>query len=50
MLYEVITDEPSQGLAPKLVLEVFDTILKLKEEVGLTILLIEQNADRNNFV
>jgi branched-chain amino acid transport system ATP-binding protein len=41
----VMLDEPSQGLAPKLVLEVFDTILKLKEEIGLTILLIEQNAD-----
>jgi len=41
----IMLDEPSQGLAPKLVMEVFDTILKLKEEVGLTILLIEQNAD-----
>lgn len=41
----IMLDEPSQGLAPKLVHEVFDTILKLKEEVGLTILLIEQNAD-----
>ena len=41
----VMLDEPSQGLAPKLVLEVFDTILRLKEEVGLTILLVEQNAD-----
>jgi len=41
----IMLDEPSQGLAPKLVLEVFDTILKLKKEVGLTILLIEQNAE-----
>ena len=41
----IMLDEPSQGLAPKLVLEVFEAILKLKEEVGLTILLIEQNAD-----
>lgn len=41
----IMLDEPSQGLAPKLVLEVFETILKLKEEVGLTILLVEQNAD-----
>jgi len=41
----IMLDEPSQGLAPKLVLEVFETILKLKEEVGLTILLIEQNAE-----
>jgi branched-chain amino acid transport system ATP-binding protein len=41
----IMLDEPSQGLAPKLVLEVFETILRLREEVGLTILLIEQNAD-----
>lgn len=41
----ILLDEPSQGLAPKLVLEVFETILKLKEEMGLTILLVEQNAD-----
>jgi branched-chain amino acid transport system ATP-binding protein len=40
----ILLDEPSQGLAPKLVLEVFETIVKLKEEVGLTILLVEQNA------
>jgi branched-chain amino acid transport system ATP-binding protein len=41
----MMLDEPSQGLAPKLVGEVFDTIQKMKEEVGLTILLVEQNAD-----
>jgi len=40
----IMLDEPSQGLAPKLVGEVFETIEKLKEEVGLTILLVEQNA------
>ncbi len=41
----IMLDEPSQGLAPKLVGEVFDTIEKLKHDVGLTILLVEQNAD-----
>jgi branched-chain amino acid transport system ATP-binding protein len=41
----IMLDEPSQGLAPKLVGEVFETILKMKEEIGLTILLVEQNAD-----
>jgi branched-chain amino acid transport system ATP-binding protein len=40
----IMMDEPSQGLAPKLVMEIFETIEKLKEEVGLTILLVEQNA------
>jgi branched-chain amino acid transport system ATP-binding protein len=41
----VMLDEPSQGLAPLLVNEVFKTVQKMKEEVGLTILLVEQNAD-----
>jgi branched-chain amino acid transport system ATP-binding protein len=41
----MMLDEPSQGLAPLLVDEVFKTIQKMKEEVGLTILLVEQNAD-----
>ena len=40
----IMMDEPSQGLAPKLVNEIFETIEKMKEEVGLTILLVEQNA------
>jgi branched-chain amino acid transport system ATP-binding protein len=39
----LILDEPSLGLAPKLVLEVFETIKKLKDE-GLTMLLVEQNV------
>jgi branched-chain amino acid transport system ATP-binding protein len=41
----IMFDEPSQGLAPLLVLEVFKTIQKMKDEIGLTVLLIEQNAD-----
>ena len=41
----IMLDEPSQGLAPKLTHEVFETIQKLKEDVGLTILLVEQNVD-----
>jgi branched-chain amino acid transport system ATP-binding protein len=40
----IMMDEPSQGLAPKLILEIFETIERLKKEVGLTILLVEQNA------
>jgi len=39
----LMLDEPSLGLAPKIVGEVFETIIKLKEE-GITILLVEQNA------
>jgi len=41
----IMLDEPSQGLAPKLVGEVFDTVEKMKSEIGLTILLVEQNAE-----
>ncbi len=38
-----IIDEPSNGLAPRLVLEVFQKIKSLREQ-GITILLIEQNV------
>jgi len=41
----IMLDEPSQGLAPKLIGEVFETIIKLQAEVGLTILLVEQNVE-----
>ena len=41
----IMLDEPSQGLAPKLAEEVFETIQKLEAEVGLTILLVEQNVE-----
>lgn len=39
----LMLDEPSLGLAPKIVGEVFDIIERLKED-GITILLVEQNA------
>ena len=41
----ILLDEPSLGLAPKLVLEIFDTISRINEERGATILLVEQNAN-----
>ncbi len=41
----LMLDEPSQGLAPKLVAEVFTAIARLREERGLTILLVEQNVE-----
>lgn len=40
----LLLDEPSEGLAPVVVDEVFDVIARLRDEQGLTILLAEQNA------
>ena len=39
-------DEPSLGLAPLIVNEIFSTIVKLRDSEGLSILLVEQNASR----
>jgi len=41
----ILLDEPSLGLAPLLVTEIFHVIGKLREEVGFSILLVEQNAN-----
>jgi branched-chain amino acid transport system ATP-binding protein len=40
----LLLDEPSLGLAPKIVSTVLDLIKQLKEDAGLTIILVEQNA------
>ena len=40
----LILDEPSIGLAPLLVSEIFKTVRELNQAAGLTILLIEQNV------
>lgn len=40
----LLLDEPSLGLAPILVSEIFNVIRKIHEEEGVTILLVEQNA------
>jgi branched-chain amino acid transport system ATP-binding protein len=42
----LMLDEPSLGLAPKLVKEIFDIIKRLNRELGTTVLLVEQNARR----
>jgi len=39
----LLLDEPSLGLAPKLVVTIFETIRRINQE-GVTILLVEQNA------
>ncbi len=40
----LLLDEPSMGLAPLLVKQIFDVITYLNQESGTTILLVEQNA------
>jgi len=40
----ILMDEPSMGLSPLLVKEVFGIIERLNKDLGITILLVEQNA------
>ena len=40
----LMLDEPSLGLAPFLVQEIFDIIRRINAEQGLSVLLVEQNA------
>ena len=42
----LLLDEPSLGLAPLLVDEMFDIVRRLNTDLGLTALLVEQNARR----
>ena len=41
----MLLDEPSLGLSPKLVKDIFDIIVRINQEQGVTILLVEQNAN-----
>ncbi len=38
-------DEPSLGLSPKLTKEIFEIVVRINRERGMTILLVEQNAN-----
>ncbi|UZP69014.1 ABC transporter ATP-binding protein [Desulfovibrio mangrovi] len=40
----LLLDEPGMGLAPTVTKEIFRHILKLRDALGLTVLLVEQNA------
>lgn len=40
----LLLDEPSLGLAPQIITEIFQAIQRLRDERGLTVLLVEQNA------
>ena len=41
----LMLDEPSLGIAPMLVRTIFEQIVEINRERGLTILLVEQNAN-----
>jgi branched-chain amino acid transport system ATP-binding protein len=42
----LMLDEPSAGLAPKIVAEVYKIIKRLNEELNITILLVDQNIKK----
>lgn len=42
----IMIDEPSLGLAPKIIDQVYDILLRLKAERGLTLLIVEQSSTR----
>ena len=41
----MLLDEPSLGLSPRLVREIFEIIARINRERGVTVLLVEQNAN-----
>ena len=41
----MLLDEPSLGLSPKLTREIFEIVVRINRERGMTILLVEQNAN-----
>lgn len=42
----IAIDEPSLGLAPKVIDQVYDTLTKLRDEQGLTLMIVEQSTTR----
>jgi branched-chain amino acid transport system ATP-binding protein len=43
----IMFDEPSLGLAPKLVQSIFEMVLKINKQLGITVLLVEQNVQHS---
>jgi branched-chain amino acid transport system ATP-binding protein len=41
----LMLDEPSLGIAPKLVKDIFKAIVEINQKQGITVLLVEQNAN-----
>ncbi len=42
----IAIDEPSLGLAPKVIDQVYDTLTRLRDEQGLTLMIVEQSTTR----
>ncbi|MBR9859038.1 MAG: ATP-binding cassette domain-containing protein, partial [Gammaproteobacteria bacterium] len=42
----LLLDEPSLGLAPIIIAQIFETIARLRDEKGMTVFLVEQNANQ----
>lgn len=43
----IMLDEPSLGLAPKLVQSIFEMVVRINKEMGMTVLLVEQNVQHS---
>jgi branched-chain amino acid transport system ATP-binding protein len=43
----IMFDEPSLGLAPKLVQFIFEMVVRINKELGMTVLLVEQNVKQS---
>src|SRR3546814_10735751 len=43
----LILDEPSIGLAPNLVSAVMDSVVRVRESLGTTLLMVEQNVEKS---
>ncbi|HEY4924452.1 MAG TPA: ABC transporter ATP-binding protein [Roseiarcus sp.] len=41
----VLLDEPTEGIQPSIIDEIVETLLRLREKSGLTVILVEQNLD-----
>jgi len=41
----VLLDEPTEGIQPSIIEEIIETLLRLRDRSGLTIILVEQNLD-----